>query len=189
MKTLEVKNREDWRTWLDTNHDQVSEVWLIFYKKASGQSSITYSEALDEALCYGWVDSLIKKIDETKYVRKFTPRKDESKWSLVNKTRMQALIADGKMTEHGLKKVEAAKRSGSWDNPGKKPDLDFSTPPEFEQALKENPQAEAFFNGLTKTYQMQYLGWIITAKRQETKEKRIKESIQLLEAGKKLGLR
>jgi uncharacterized protein YdeI (YjbR/CyaY-like superfamily) len=144
---------------------------------------------LDEALCFGWIDSLIKKIDEQKYARKFTPRKDDSKWSLVNKKRVEQLMRAGLMTEHGLKKVEAAKRSGSWDAPVQKPKMDFEMPAEFAKALKNNPQAEEAFNNLAPTYQKQYLGWICTAKRPETREKRIAESIQLLTEGKKLGLR
>ena len=151
--------------------------------------TIEYSDSLDEALCYGWVDSLIKKIDERKYARKFTPRKDNSKWSLVNKERVERLIQDGMMTAHGMKMVEAAKRSGSWDKPIQKPKMDFEMPVEFIEALKNNPQAEEYFSNLAPTYQKQYLGWIITAKRTDTKQKRITESIQLLNEGKKLGLR
>jgi len=189
MKTLEIKNRAEWRAWLAENHDRENEIWLVYYKKATGIPGIDYKDSLDEALCFGWVDSLIKKIDEQKYARKFTPRKDQSQWSLVNKKRVKELIRDGLMTEHGLKKVEAAKRSGSWDSPVGKPKLDFKMPPEFAQALEENPRAEATFNALTPTHQKQYLGWVITAVRPETRDKRIAEALQLLSQGKKLGLR
>jgi uncharacterized protein YdeI (YjbR/CyaY-like superfamily) len=189
MKTLELNSRAEWRAWLAANHDKESEIWLVFYKKASGLPTLAYADTLDEALCFGWVDSLIKKIDDTKYARKFTPRKDDSKWSLVNKKRVQQLIKDGLMTDHGLKKVEAAKRSGLWDTPTQKPTLKFEMPPEFSQALQENPRAAETYHNLAPTYQKQYLAWIITAKRQETKERRIAESIKLLKEGKKLGLR
>jgi len=189
MKTIELRDRTEWRAWLAENHDRENEIWLIYYKKATGIPSIEYGDSLDEALCFGWVDSLIKKIDEQKYARKFTPRKDDSKWSLVNKRRVEQLIQDGLMTEYGLKKVKAAKRSGSWDAPVQKPKMDFKMPAEFAEALKNNPQAEATFNSFAPTYQKQYLGWIVTAKRPETREKRIMESIQLLSQGKKLGLR
>ena len=189
MKTLELKDRAAWRDWLADNHDRETEIWLIYFKKETGIPSIEYADSLDEALCYGWVDSLIKKIDEQRYARKFTPRKDDSKWSLVNKTRVEQLIQDGRMTEHGLKKVEAARQSGSWDSPVQKPKLDFKMPAEFAEALKDNPRAEAAFKGLAASHQKQYLAWIITAKRPETRQKRIAESIQLLKDGKKLGLR
>jgi uncharacterized protein YdeI (YjbR/CyaY-like superfamily) len=189
MKTLELKNRAEWRAWLKENHGREVEIWLVYYKKATGIPSITYGDSLDEALCFGWVDSLIKKIDDQKYVRKFTPRKDDSKWSLVNKTRVEGLIQKGLITEHGLQKVEAAKRSGRWDAPVQKPKLEFEMPAEFAGALKNNPQAEENFNQLAPTYQKQYIGWISTAKRPETRQKRIAESLRLLAQGKKLGLR
>jgi uncharacterized protein YdeI (YjbR/CyaY-like superfamily) len=189
MKTLIVKDREEWRAWLAANHDREKEVWLTYFKKGSGLPSIAYGDSLDEALCFGWIDSLIKRIDDIKYVRKFTPRKDDSKWSLVNKQRVQGLIKAGLMTEHGLKKVEAAKLSGSWENPIQKPKLDFEMPTEFASELQQNPRAQETFNKLAPTYQKQYLGWISTAKRPETKQKRIAESILLLSEGKKLGLR
>ena len=189
MNTREFTDRAGWRVWLSANHAQESEIWLVFYRKDTGIPTISYKDALDEALCYGWIDSLIKKLDETKYARKFTPRKDNSQWSLVNKKRVEQLIQDGLMTEHGLKKVEAAKQSGSWDHPGQKPPMDFAMPVEFTEALKNNPQAEETFNNLAPTHRKQYIVWISVAKRQATKEKRIAESIQLLSTGKKLGLK
>jgi len=189
MKTIELKERAEWRVWLAENYDRENEIWLVYYKKATGIPSIEYGDSLDEALCFGWIDSLIKKIDEQKYARKFTPREDDSKWSLANKKRVEKLIQDGLMTEHGLRKVEAAKRSGRWDAPVLKPKIDFNIPAEFAEALKNNPQAEAAFNNLASSHQKQYLGWIVTAKRPETKQKRIAESIKLLSEGKKMGLR
>jgi uncharacterized protein YdeI (YjbR/CyaY-like superfamily) len=189
MQTLELNSIAEWRKWLEENHDSVAETWLVFYKKDSGITTLKYKETLDEALCYGWVDSLIKKIDEQRYVRKFTPRRDDSKWSLVNKTRVEELIAEGRMTEYGLAKVEAGKKSGAWDNPGTKPEMEFKIHPEFAQALEENPQAAQFLKSLAKTYRKQYFYWTGTAKREATREKRIKEAIKLLSEGKKLGLK
>lgn len=189
MKTIELKDRAAWRAWLADNHDRETEIWFIYYKKETGIPGIEYLESLDEALCFGWVDSLIKKINDQKYARKFTPRKDESKWSVVNKKRVEQLIQAGLMTEYGLKKVEAAKRSGSWESPVQKPKLDLSMPPEFAQALRKYPQAEAAFNNFAPSHQNQYLMWIVTAKRPETRAKRIAESVQMLVEGKKLGLR
>jgi uncharacterized protein YdeI (YjbR/CyaY-like superfamily) len=189
MDTLELETIEAWRAWLKENHDTVSEIWLVYYKKATGLPTLAYSETLDEALCYGWIDSLIKKIDEKRYARKFTPRKENSNWSLVNKKRVKELIEEGRMTEHGLRLVEAAKSSGQWDNPVEKPDFDLTMIPDFEQALKDHPKAAEAFDGLAPSYQKQYIGWIYSAKRQATKEKRIKEAVELLEQGKKLGMR
>jgi uncharacterized protein YdeI (YjbR/CyaY-like superfamily) len=189
MQTLELNSISEWREWLAENHDSVTEIWLVFYKKASGFPTLKYKQTLDEALCYGWVDSIIKKIDEQRYVRKFTPRRDDSKWSLVNKTRVEELIAEGSMTKHGLDKVEAGKKSGAWDNPGTKPEIDFEIPDELAEALEENPEAAQFFASLAKTYRKQYIGWIATAKRPETRVRRTSEAIKLLSEGKKLGLK
>ena len=189
MKIIEFKDRGGWRAWLSENHDRENEIWLIYYKKATGIPSIEYGDTLDEALCFGWVVSLIKKIDDRIYARKFTPRKDDSKWSLVNKKRVEGLIRAGLMTEHGLKKIAAAKQLGQRDAPTQNQKMDFKMPTEFAQALKINPGAEAVFNNLPPSYQKQYLGWIVTAKRPETRQKRISGSIKLLSEGKKLGLR
>lgn len=189
MKTLEVANREEWRAWLADNYDQVSEIWLMYYKKGTGIPSIKYEASVEEALCFGWVDSIIKRIDEHKYARKFTPRKPESKWSPSNIRRVEKMIAAGRITTHGLALVEAAKQSGSWDNPPVRPELDLTMPDTFAQGLAGNPQAKQTFDALAPTYQKQYLTWIVTAKRPATKARRIEESVQLLAEGKKLGLR
>jgi uncharacterized protein YdeI (YjbR/CyaY-like superfamily) len=189
MKIVEVKSRAEWRAWLVANHDKEAEVWLVYYKRGTGIAAIDYEASVEEALCYGWVDSIIKKLDDAKYARKFTPRKDDSKWSPSNKKRVEKLIQEGRMTEYGLQKVEAAKRSGRWDDPVQKPELSYKMPPEFAQVLEKNKDAKETFENLAPIYQKQYLGWIEVAKRPETREKRIKESIRLLAEGKKLGLK
>jgi len=189
MKTAEVKNRAEWRAWLAANYDKENEVWLVYYKKKTGKPFVAYDASVEEALCFGWVDSIIKKIDDTKYARKFTPRKENSKWSPSNIKRVLKLIEDGLMTKHGLKKVEAAKVSGNWDNPTQKPELTYKIPVEFVNELEKNKKAKETFDSMSPSYQKQYLGWIEVAKRSETKRKRINESIQLLSEGKKLGLK
>ena len=189
MKTVEAKNRAEWRAWLTANHDQETEIWLVYYKKETGKVSVDYDASVEEALCYGWVDSIIKKMDETKYVRKFTPRKDDSKWSPSNKRRVENLIQEGLMTEYGLQKVEAAKQSGKWEAPAQRPKLTFELSAEFAEALSKNKKARGTFENLSPSHQKQYLGWIEIAKRQDTREKRIQESIRLLAEGKKLGLK
>jgi len=189
MKTVMVKNRAELRAWLAANHDKETEVWLVYYKKKTGKTSVEYGASVEEALCYGWVDSIIKKLDDTIYTRKFTPRKESSKWSPSNKKRVEQLIREGLMTEHGLQKVEAAKRTGNWDNPVQKPKLTFEMPAEFADALRKNKKAQETFSKLAPTYQKQYLGWIEIAKRPDTKAKRIEESVRMLTEGKKLGLK
>ena len=189
MKTVETKNRAEWRAWLAAHHNQEVEVWLVYYKKGTGRESVDYEASVEEALCYGWVDSIIKKLDETKYARKFTPRKDDSQWSPSNIKRVKKLLKEGLMTEHGLRKIKAAKRSGKWDDPAQRPELSFAMPAKFAEALEKNKPARETFEKLAPTYQKQYLGWIEVAKRPETRQKRIAESIRLLSEGKKLGLR
>jgi uncharacterized protein YdeI (YjbR/CyaY-like superfamily) len=189
MKTVEAKNRTEWRAWLAEHHDKEAEIWLVYYKKGTGVASVGYGASVEEALCYGWVDSLIKKINDRKYARKFTPRKDDSHWSPSNIKRVKKLIKEGLMTEVGLQKVEAAKQSGKWGEPAQSPELSYEMHPEFARALKQNQKAQETFDHLAPTYQKQYLGWIEVAKRSETREKRIEESIRLLEKGEKLGLR
>ena len=189
MKLLEVKHRAEWRDWLAANHDKIAEVWLVFYKKSTGTTSIDYNDSVEEALCYGWIDSIIKKLDDKRYAHKFTPRKENSVWSPSNKNRVERLIEAGLMTEDGMRLIEAAKRSGKWDLPQEKPQISLAMPEDFINALRNNFIAGEIFNQLSTTNQNQYLTWINTAKRPETREKRIKESIQLLAEGKKLGLK
>ena len=188
MKQLYFKTSDAWRDWLQSNHDKEKEVWLIFYKKETGEPSMEYESSVEEALCFGWIDSIIKKLDERKYARKFTPRKDSSNWSELNKKRVERLIRQNRMTEMGLVKIEKAKKNGQWDKPDR-PSIPLDIPQDFQSALDNNSKAKETFTGLAPTYQKHYIGWIYTAKRPETKEKRIKESIGLLERGQKLGLK
>jgi uncharacterized protein YdeI (YjbR/CyaY-like superfamily) len=188
MNQLLCKTIEGWRKWLKQNHRQVDEIWLVFYKKGAGEQSLDYDRALDEALCYGWIDSIIKKIDDTKYARKFTPRNQISKWSESNKHRVERLTKNGRMTEAGLAVVKAATANGCWDKPDRPPTV-TEVPVELQAALAKNKKALAIFNKLAPSHQKQYIMWITMAKRQETKEKRIKEAVALLEKGEKLGLK
>jgi uncharacterized protein YdeI (YjbR/CyaY-like superfamily) len=188
MKQLYVVNREQWRDWLSLNHAMKDGVWLVFYKKETSEPSISYEAAVEEALCFGWIDSIIKKIDAARYVRKFTPRKDKSNWSQLNKKRANKMIKQGRMTEVGLAKIKAAKKTGLW-NKDSRPQISLDIPPEFVKALARNNKAKQNFDKLAPSYRKFYIGWIVTAKRPETKKRRIAESIALLEEGKKLGLK
>lgn len=189
MKKLYVKTGKEWRKWLQKNHDKVKEVWLIFYKKDTGKPSIDYNNSVEEALCFGWIDSLVKKIDEEKYVRKFTPRNNNSVWSELNKQRVKKVIKEGRMTEFGLEKITAAKKTGAWNKKIKVPDISEAIPKEFVAALKKNKAAKESFDNLSPSHQKRYNMWINQAKKKETKEKRIKETIQLLSKNSKLGLK
>ena len=114
LKQLHVTDREEWRTWLEKNHDVEQEIWLIYYKKHTGKPRIPYDDAVEEAICYGWIDSTVKRLDDEKYMQKYTPRKAKSIWSELNKTRAGKMIKAGRMTETGLERIREAKRSGEW---------------------------------------------------------------------------
>lgn len=189
MNTITMKSRAEWRTWLSENHERSAGVWLMYYKKGANQHSVEYEASVEEALCFGWVDSIIRKLDEEKYVRKFTPRNEKSRWSALNKKRAEKMIHEGFMTQHGMKKIEAARQNGSWGAKEQRPVLKFERLPEFAAALQKSKKARETFDRLAWTHQKQYLGWIETAKRPETRERRIAESVKMLEREEKLGLK
>lgn len=187
-KELYVTNRDDWRTWLKVNHAIKKEIWLIYYKKHTGKPRIPYDDAVEEALNFGWIDSIVKKIDEEKYAQKFTPRKDTSGWSEPNKRRVERMIKQGQMTEAGMAKIRVAKKNGQWYKTAASKQI-WAMPAELENALNTNKKAKKYFDSLTPSYQRQYIGWIASAKREKTREKRIKEAINLLEQKQKLGMK
>jgi uncharacterized protein YdeI (YjbR/CyaY-like superfamily) len=183
LKTFDARTAERWREWLAEHHDSESEVWLVFHKRHTGQASIAYEDAVDEALCFGWVDSLIKRLDDARYARKFTPRKADSKWSTTNRRRYAQLKASGRLMLAGLHRPPTD-RSG--DAP--RPSL-LNVPAYIQEALKNCPAAGGHFETLAPSYRRMYIGWIDSAKQPETKTRRLEEAIRLLAAGKKLGLK
>ena len=186
-KEIQYKNRDEWRNWLEENHDLFNEVWLIYFKKHTNKQSIKQTEAVEEALCYGWIDSIVKRIDDEQYMQKFTPRKDNSVWSEVNKKRVAQLIKDEKMTDHGLKKIMAAKKNGMWTKIQSHTNIN-NIPKEFEIALTENQSAKSNFESLAPSYKKQYLYWITDAKREDTKNRRIAKAIKMLKNNQKMGI-
>jgi uncharacterized protein YdeI (YjbR/CyaY-like superfamily) len=188
MEEMYFDSLAGWHTWLQENRHLSKGVWLVFYRKESGKPSLTYEEAIEEALCYGWIDSIIKKVDEESYLRKFTPRKDDSKWSDLNKKRVDKMIREKRMTSAGMAMVEIAKQNGIWDKPDQ-PRPQFVMHEEFQAALDHHPGAKEFFNTLNKADRQQYIYWVASAKREETRQKRIKESLELLQKGQRLGLK
>ncbi len=188
MKELYFAKRDQWRNWLSLNFAGETVVWLIFYRKETLRPTISYDAAVEEALCFGWIDGIIRKIDTAKYARKFTPRKDSSNWSALNKKRADKMIKEGKMTDVGLAKIRAAKKSGLW-NQDARSEISLDMPPEFAAALARSKKAKDNFYGLAPSYRRHYIAWIAIAKRPETKKQRIDESIVLLQRGEKLGLR
>ncbi len=183
IETLDVQSRQEWRKWLRKHCGSKSEIWLVFHKRHTGVTSIKYDDAVEEALCFGWIDSIIKRLDDARYARKFTPRKTDSKWSTVNRRRYASLESRGLLAPPGLRRPPTS-RSGD------APKLSVSTIPSYiTKTLKVNPRAWQFFEQLAPSYRRAYVGWIHSAKRAETREKRLREAVSLLAAGEKLGLK
>jgi len=178
----DIRSRSDWRKWLQKNHASSSGVWLVFFKDHTGVKTLSYQESLDEALCFGWIDSLIKRLDDDRYARKFTPRKPASKWSDINRRRWAELNAAGALAPAGL---VAAPTDNNYGPLPRVPTL----PSYIAKALKANTEAWRFFQGLPPSHRRQYVSWIHTARLPATRDRRIKETIRLLEAGRKLGLK
>jgi uncharacterized protein YdeI (YjbR/CyaY-like superfamily) len=186
--SLYVKNRMEWRKWLEKNHDKIKIIWMIFYKKHTGIPCISYSDAVEEALCFGWIDSIIKRVDDEKYIQKFTPRSNKNKWSDLNIKRMKKMIEAGLMTKAGLEKFDESFLDKKKIQAEKK-EVDITMPEAMMEELKFNAAARENYNKLAPSHKKLYLRWITSAKKEETILKRIKEAIGLLEKGKKLGLK
>jgi uncharacterized protein YdeI (YjbR/CyaY-like superfamily) len=181
------KDREAWRRWLAANHGKAAEIWLAYYKKGTGKKSVSYEEALDEALCYGWIDSIVKALDGERYMQRWTPRQPGSVWSASNKKRLARLAAQGRMCGAGLAKVRAAKRDGSWATIDAI-DRDAKTPAELLDALAARPGAREKFEGLAPSQKKLWGWWIQSAKRPETRARRIAAAVEWILAGRKIGI-
>ncbi len=179
------KSASDWEQWLQANHTQPQGLWLKIAKKASGKASASYAEALDIALCYGWIDGQKASYDEQYFLQKFTPRRPKSLWSKVNVKKVAALIAAGRMKPAGLAAIEAAKQDGRWDLAYDSPSTS-TVPPDFQAALDQNPRAKTFIATLNKTNVYAMLWRIQTAKKPETRQARIEKLISMLNDEQKL---
>ncbi|MFT4523848.1 MAG: hypothetical protein ACI8ZN_002805 [Bacteroidia bacterium] len=166
-------NQQEWRDWLKEHHETADFVWLIIYKKGSAQPNLTWSQAVDEALCFGWIDSLKKSIDAEKYMQYFCKRKHKSIWSKINKTKVVQLIKNDRMTEAGIRTVEIAKQNGSWSVLDEVDELII--PQDLENEFERRPGAKDFYHGLSKSVKKGLLYWIVSAKRPETRQNRILE--------------
>lgn len=186
MKTLRVQSVDEWRDWLDEHHASESEVWLVFYKRHTGVASIAYKDALDEALCFGWVDSLVKRLDDRRYALKFTPRRVDSRWSNANRKRYAELKAGGRLRPAGIKRPPTARGYGPR---ALRLPMPATLPPYIEAALRDNSAAGRTFEALSLSHRRRYIAWIESAKREETKLRRLQEAIRLLASGKELGLK
>jgi uncharacterized protein YdeI (YjbR/CyaY-like superfamily) len=184
IPTFSFAYAADWESWLAANHADSSGVWLRFFKKGSGIPTVTYPEALDAALCYGWIDGLLKQHDGQSWVRKFTPRRPRSVWSKRSTEHATRLINAGKMRPAGLQEVETAKADGRWRQ-AHDSQAEMQVPEDFLRALAKNKKAQAAFAALNKANTYAIAWRLQTAKRPETREKRMRELIDMLARGEK----
>jgi uncharacterized protein YdeI (YjbR/CyaY-like superfamily) len=183
FQTFYANGTEIWRNWLAENHKQKQAVWLIIYKKGTGVPSLTYEQAVEEALCFGWIDSKPNKRDENSFYQFFAKRKPKSNWSALNKTRVEKLLAANKMHASGLAMIELAIQTGTWTALDKVEQLEIPT--DLQVLFDSNPIAEGYFAGFSKSSKRGILEWILNAKRPETRQKRIEETVRLATLNKR----
>ena len=190
-KTTHPKTRGDWRKWLKKNHSTSPGIWMIYYKRETGKRKFNMADAVEEALCFGWIDSIAKKLDSERTMQKFTPRKPKSVWSKINKQRIEKLIEQKLMTPAGMIKIEEARKNGSWDTLNSS---DFhaennSLPGELLKAFSKSKKSLENFKAFPPGYRKRFLFWIDSAKTPETKAARIKQTLLMAAANKKPGLK
>ncbi len=181
LERFYARNREEWRYWLTEHHETSPGVWLIYYKKNSGKNGISYDDAVEEALSFGWIDSKVNTLDEERYMQVFTPRKPGSTWSKLNKQRIEKLMEKDLMKPRGLEKVEAAKKDGSWNFLDDIEDL--VVPKDLKNALNESKLAFDNFEACSDSVKKQMLYWIASAKKDETRIKRIEKTLESIKKG------
>ncbi|MBK7099820.1 MAG: YdeI/OmpD-associated family protein [Sphingobacteriales bacterium] len=183
VETYYPKTKQHWRKWLLKNHIQKDAVWLIMYKQSTGKPTVTWSDAVDEALCFGWIDSVKKKRDNESSIQFFSKRKSKSTWSKINKVKVHQLIENGLMTEAGLDIIKIAKQNGSWTILDEVEELII--PNDLEKAFKKHKGSKGYFLSLSKTIRKMMLASIVLAKRPETRQKRISEIAELADKKQK----
>jgi uncharacterized protein YdeI (YjbR/CyaY-like superfamily) len=184
---LFFKNRDEWRNWLEKNHRTINEVWLIHYKKSSGKKGLNHFNAVEEAICFGWIDGKLKKIDEQRFILRYSPRKSKSVWSKINKENAEKMISLGKMTQAGFAKIEEAKKQGFWDNAYTNL-VKERLPSDLKNALIVNKKAWNNFQQFANSYRNMYIGWVKNAKTEKTRKKRISEVVKNSLENKKTGI-
>jgi uncharacterized protein YdeI (YjbR/CyaY-like superfamily) len=176
IPSVHPKTRADWRAWLEKHHASATGVWLVYYRKETGKARVSWDDAVDEALCFGWIDSVQRRLDAERTMLRFSPRKPRSGWSKINKTRVSRLIANGLMAPAGLAKIKAAKRDGSWRVLDTVERLEM--PPDLAKALAANTEARRHFDAFPPSSKKIILTWIASAKRPETRAKRVAETVR-----------
>lgn len=182
---ISFKNQSEFESWLNKSFEKKEGIWLKFYKRGSGIETVSYAEALDVALCYGWIDGQAKTYDEKSYLQKFTPRRSKSIWSKRNREHVARLTSEGRMQPSGLAEVKKAKKDGRWESAYDSP-ANTKIPKDFLNELRKYPQAYEFFQKLNKTNTYAIAWGLQTAKKPETREKRLQKFIGMMKEGKRL---
>lgn len=178
LASVQPRSRKAWRTWLEKNHASSSGIWLVYAKKHTGIPSLSYNDAVEEALCFGWIDSLLHPIDDNLYKQIFTPRKEKSLWSALNRKRVERLAAGGLMTAAGIKLIDLAKKSGTWE--AHAPSETLTMPAELKKALNANASAKKNWPTYTESQRKMFLYMVNGAKRPETRAKRVARVIEIV---------
>lgn len=183
FERVTVASRAEWRSWLQANHPRSESVWVVTWKKGSGGPHVGYGDIVDEALCFGWIDSRPAKLDEDRSMLLVSPRRRGSGWSAINKRRIERLLADGLVAHPGLERIAAAKADGSWEKLDAVETLEI--PPDLKAALETAPPALAVFEAFSPSSRRGILEWIAAAKRPDTRRKRVEETARLAVLGKR----
>jgi uncharacterized protein YdeI (YjbR/CyaY-like superfamily) len=183
IKVFTPASRQEWRQWLEQHHESSTKVWLRLFKKQSGIPSITYDQALDEALCFGWIDSVANSLDENSFLQYFAKRNPRSKWSRVNKEKVKRLEEQGLMTDAGRAAIQLAKDTGTWQALDEVENL--TVPPDLQELLEMNPEALQYFNAFPRSVRRAILEWIQAAKKPETRMKRIHHTAEMAAQNKR----
>ena len=183
---LDFKDAAEWRKWLQRNHARSQGEWVYMYKK-SAKTGLRYQEALDEALCFGWIDGQIHAVDEEKFRQRWTPRRPGSVWSQANKDRVKRLVTEGRLCEAGLAAVTAARQTGKWQAAYTNRRED-TVPPDLVKALRADPAAWRNFQGFARTYRNMYTGWVLGAKQEATRQRRIQAVVRRARENRRPGI-
>jgi len=179
------KTRAEWRRWLERHHDTQTEIWLVHYKKHSRKAGLRLVEAVEEALCFGWIDGQLRKIDDEKFRLRYSPRRLRSPWSRINRKKAEKMIRAGKMTAAGLARIEEAKKTGLWQRAYTNKTRE-RMPSDLKAALLKNREAWDNFRKFANTYRNMYIGWVVSAKTEETRKRRIDKVFDQAFRNKKL---
>ncbi len=188
FEQIYIETAAAWRNWLAEHHDKQKGVWLIYYKKHTGKPRVAYDEAVEEALCFGWIDSTVKRIDDERYMQQFTPRNAKSNWSELNKRRVKKLTREGRMMPPGIKSIEIAKQNRKWFEPDQ-PQINYALSPELINLLKAKKKAFSAYDKLSPSKRKLFTNWVMSAKRPVTRHKRFNEMVEMLIRGEDLGMK